>query len=218
MAKRRLHRDPLRLHYNHPVMRFSRFAFPWALSLMLLMGGLLQAAVPPPPMAGNSHARVHVIIFEDLECPSCAQWHQKLISQFLPQFGHSVAFQFHDFPLPQHTWSFNAAVVSRFFAVRRPELYFPWRTYCFAHQDQITPDNLIDKAAQFAASSGISRAEIESAFGQMDLFQAVETDRALGEKWNVQHTPTIYVEGRQKVEVSTPEQFVAAVKAALAEK
>lgn len=185
---------------------------------MLLAGARLRAVVPPPPMEGNIHARVHVIIFEDLECPSCAQWHQKLLSQFLPEFGHSVAFQFHDFPLPQHAWSFNAAVISRFFALHRPQLYFPWRTYCFAHQDAISPDNLIDKAVQFAAPAGISRAEIEGAFGQMDLLQAVEADRALGERSNVQHTPTIYVEGRHKVEVSTPEQFVAAVKAALQEK
>lgn len=182
---------------------------------MLLLGALAQAAVPPAPVEGNPHARVHVIIFEDLECPSCAQWHKKLISQFLPEFGSRVAFQFHDFPLPQHAWSFNAAVISRLFAEQKPALYFPWRTYCFAHQQEITPDNLIDKAAQFAAAAGISRSAIESAFGQMDLLQAVETDRALGEKWNVQHTPTIYVEGRQKVEVSTPEQFVSAVKAAL---
>lgn len=199
-------------------MRFSRFALPLALSLVLWLGITLQAAIPPAPMAGNSHARVHVLIFEDLECPSCAQWHQKLISQFLPEFGHDVAFVFHDFPLPQHTWSFNAAVISRYFALHQPQLYFPWRTYCFTHQSEITPDNLIDRAAQFAASSGITRAQIEAAFGEMDLFQAVEADRALGNQWNVQHTPTIYVEGRRKVEVSTPEQFVAAVKAALQEK
>ena len=196
-------------------MRLSRFLPLLALSLALLLGALAQAAVPPAPIEGNPHARVRVIIFEDLECPSCAMWHKKLVRQFLPEFRSNVAFQFHDFPLAQHAWSFNAAVISRFFAEKNPALYFPWRTYCFAHQDEITPDNLIGKAAQFAAPAGITRAQIEAAFGQMDLLQAVEADRALGEKWNVQHTPTIYVEGRQKVEVNTPEQFVSAVKAAL---
>lgn len=196
-------------------MRLSRFHPLLVLSLALILGLLAQAAVPPAPIEGNPHARVRVIIFEDLECPSCAMWHKNLVSQYLPAFRSSVAFQFHDFPLPQHEWSFNAAVISRFFAEKQPALYFPWRTYCFAHQQEITPGNLIGKAAQFAASAGITRAQIESAFGQMDLLQAVETDRALGEKWSVQHTPTIYVVGRQKVEVNTPEQFVSAVKSAL---
>lgn len=196
-------------------MRLSRYLLPFALSLIFVLGALAQAAVPPAPVEGNPHARVHVIIFEDLECPSCAMWHKKLLSQYLPEFRSDVAFQFHDFPLPQHAWSFNAAVISRFFAEKQPALYFPWRTYCFAHQEEITADNLLDKAAQFAAPAGITREQIEAAFGQMDLLQAVEADRALGEKSNVQHTPTIYVQGRQKVEVSTPEQFVAAVKAAL---
>lgn len=199
-------------------MRLSRFIPFLALSLTLLLGALAQAVVPPAPIEGNAHSRVRVIIFEDLECPSCAQWHKQLVSQYLPAFGAQVAFQFHDFPLPQHDWSFNAAVISRLFAEKRPSLYFPWRTYCFSHQQEITPGNLIDKAAQFAASAGMTRAQIEAAFGQMDLLQAVEADRALGEKWNVQHTPTIYVEGRQKVEINTPEQFVSAVKAALREK
>lgn len=64
------------------------------------------------PIAGNPQSKVRVIIFHDLECPDCAHWHGAFETQF-PSFGSRVAFEFRDCPLPQHLWSFNAAVIAR---------------------------------------------------------------------------------------------------------
>ncbi len=66
-------------------------------------------AVPLRPPAG---ARVAIIEFEDLECPDCARANP-LLKQAAEQY--KIPWVRHDFPLPQHDWSFQAAVNARWF-------------------------------------------------------------------------------------------------------
>ncbi|HXR97248.1 MAG TPA: thioredoxin domain-containing protein [Terriglobales bacterium] len=165
------------------------------------------AAAPAPvqdPVVGNPKAAVRVIIYQDLECPDCARWHGVLQSQTIPRFSSQVAFEFRDFPLPQHLWSFNAAVLARFFDTKAARVGLAWRDYCFVHQTDFTPDNLLDKAAAWAAPYGITRAQLETVFSRGDLFALVQADQQRGKRDNVQHTPTVLVDG---VEAQSPEQL-----------
>ncbi|MGH9474719.1 MAG: DsbA family protein [Terriglobales bacterium] len=192
---------------------------PVALSLLLLGTALLALAVAPHPTAdadpvvGNVHSKLRVIVYQDLECPDCARWHQVFNSHIIPQFGRQVAFEFRDFPLPQHLWSFNAAVLARFFDTHSLKLGMAWRDYCFTHQDALTPDNLMDTAARWAHTSGITRAQLASAFSNAELFARVQADQRRGIQDNVQHTPTVLFEG---VEASTPQQLELRLAQALA--
>lgn len=189
-----------------------------AFSCVLLVVGLAAWAKPPAasepdPVAGNPKATVRVIIYQDLECPSCAQWHQTLESAILPKYGKQVAFEFRDFPLRQHRWSFNAAVLARFFDTRSLQLGLAWRDYCFTHQEELTPDNLLNQAAAWAAPHGISHQQIEQVFSRSDLFALVQADLKRGELDHVQHTPTVLLNG---VEATTPEQLEQMLARALA--
>lgn len=182
-----------------------------ALSLLLTAALLALAAVPPragagdpDPVVGNVHSKLRVIIYQDLECPDCARWHQVFQSQIIPQFGKQVAFEFRDFPLPQHLWSFNAAVLARFFDTRGLNIGMAWRNYCFTHQDALTPDNLMDTAANWARAYGITRAQLENAFSNPELFALVQADMHRGNQDNVQHTPTVLFAG---TEATTPQQL-----------
>lgn len=180
------------------------------------------------PEMGNPRARVRVVIFEDLECPDCAHWHGVMKKQFFPVYRSRVRFEFRDFPLPQHAWAFNAAVVARYFATRSAALYFAWRDYCFTHQNELTPANLMEQAGGFAAAAGIPRAALDAAFGRADLFAAVERDQAEGARADVRHTPTILVGANRTgvdrggaldptdlKEATTPEQLTLMLRQAL---
>lgn len=192
-----------------------------ALLIMTLAAGVaLEAMRPavvraanPDPVAGNAASPVRVIIYQDLECPDCAQWHGVFERQIIPEFGGRVGFEFRDFPLPQHLWSFNAAVLARYFDTRQVKIGLAWRDYCFTHQDQLTPANLLDTAAQWARPYGISEAELTAVFGRQDLFQKVMADEQRGKQDNVEHTPTVLLNG---VEATTPEQLTQMLKQALA--
>ncbi|MGH9487164.1 MAG: thioredoxin domain-containing protein [Terriglobales bacterium] len=179
--------------------------------LSLLLGAALVAikvphapAVVPDPVMGNVHSKIRVIIYQDLECPDCAHWHQIFKSQIIPRFGQEVGFEFRDYPLPQHLWSFNAAVLARFFDTQSLKLGMAWRDYCFTHQDDITPSNLMDTAAAWAAPHGIGRTQLAEAFSDAKLFALVQADQRRGNDDDVQHTPTVLLNG---TEAKTPQQL-----------
>ncbi len=177
-------------------MRWRRAGGIAAMLALSLAAGSLQAVaskpLPPRPPLGNPHARVKVYIFEDLQCPDCAQWHKYLRAVILPRYGKRVAFYLRDFPLPQHTWSFNAAVLERYFAARNAALYFAWVDYCYQYQAQITSANLMRRASEVAARYGL-HTSLDRVFTKTRYFQAVEKDQALGNRIGIDHTPTIYL-------------------------
>src|ERR1700746_2054787 len=60
------------------------------------------AALKPPP-----GSKVAIVEFEDMECPDCARANP-LLQQAAEQY--KIPWVRHDFPLPFHDWSFQAAV------------------------------------------------------------------------------------------------------------
>ncbi|MGH9535321.1 MAG: DsbA family protein [Terriglobales bacterium] len=157
-------------------------------------------ALPAPvvaPELGNPHAKVRVVVFEDLECPDCAHWRQLMNDGIFAQYRRTVRFEFRDYPLSQHPWAYNAALLARFFATKSPRLYFAWQNFCFTHQDQITATNLLGDAIALGQAAGIPSAEVESAFSDPALFAAIRRDQQQGKRWGIVHTPTILV-GRNR--------------------
>jgi protein-disulfide isomerase len=176
-------------------------------------GAHARPTADPDPVAGNPGSKVRVIVYQDLECPDCAQWHGVFIHQIIPEFGKRVAFEFRDFPLPQHLWSFNAAVLARYFDQKSLDLGMAWRDYCFTHQNVLTPDNLISRAAAWAAPHGITRTQLDLAFTRSDLFALVQADMQRGRADHVEHTPTVLLNG---AEAQTPAELEQWLRQAVA--
>jgi hypothetical protein len=103
-------------------------------------------ALKPPP-----GARVAIVEFEDLQCPDCARANPLLIEA---SAKYNIPWVRHDFPLPFHNWSFQAAVNARFFDTKSQKLGNDYRDYIFANQISIeTPDALRNSLEQkFAAA------------------------------------------------------------------
>src|ERR1700722_2088536 len=68
----------------------------------------------PPP-----GARVAIFEFIDLECPDCANA-APVVKEASEKYH--IPLVRHDFPLPQHPWSFDAAVFARWFDTKSPKL------------------------------------------------------------------------------------------------
>jgi protein-disulfide isomerase len=142
------------------------------------------AALKPP--AG---ARVAIIEFEDLECPDCARANP-LLMEASSKYG--IPWIRHDFPLPQHNWSFQAAVNARFFDTKSIKLGNEYRDYIFANQISIeTLDQLRDWTQKFAAAHGVALPFSIDPMGK--LANLVKADRDLGQRIGIEHTPTIWV-------------------------
>src|SRR3974390_583342 len=68
------------------------------------------------PPAG---AKVAIVEFEDMECPDCANANP-LLKEAADKY--KIAWVRHDFPLPFHNWSFQAAVNARWFDTKSKKM------------------------------------------------------------------------------------------------
>ncbi|MGA2206667.1 MAG: thioredoxin domain-containing protein [Terracidiphilus sp.] len=142
------------------------------------------AALKPP--AG---ARVAIVEFEDMECPDCAAANP-LLKEAAAKYN--IPWIRHDFPLPMHNWSFQAAVYARYFDTKSKTLGDDYRDYIFANQISIeTPSQLQDFTQKFAAAHGIALPFAVDPMGR--LSQEVKADYALGQRIGIEHTPTIWI-------------------------
>jgi protein-disulfide isomerase len=142
------------------------------------------AALRPP--AG---ARVAIVEFEDLECPDCARANP-LLKEAAARYH--IPWVRHDFPLPFHAWSFEAAVDARWFDTHSKALGDEYRDQVFANQASIyNPGVLHQFTAKFAAAHHIAMPFAIDPQGK--LAAGVKADYALGQRVGIQHTPTIWV-------------------------
>jgi protein-disulfide isomerase len=193
------------------MFRFSRLTIPARpncnrLLLVLVSAALLaspaasihaQFAAPPPttPVHDPSvlrppgDARVAIVEFEDLECPDCARANP-LLKEAAAKY--KIPWVRHDFPLPFHAWSFNAAVNARWFDLKSKAVGDGYRDAIFANQPSITSlDVLRDFTDKFAKNLGIAMPFAIDPQGK--LAADVKTDYALGQRIGIEHTPTIWV-------------------------
>lgn len=133
-------------------------------------------------------AQVAIVIFEDLQCPMCRRT-APLVEQASKTYKIPVVR--HDFPLPMHNWSYQAAVMARYFDTQSKALGNEFRDYIFENQLEINPQNLRSFADKFAAEHKTGLPYIIDPSGR--LAAEVNADRDLGKAINLDHTPTVYI-------------------------
>jgi protein-disulfide isomerase len=158
-----------------------------SLALVLLVATLTSAQDPTllrPPKG----APVALVVFEDLQCPKCRS-DSPLEEQAAK--AHKIPLVRHDFPLPMHNWSYNAAVIARYFDSQSKELGTQFRDFIFQHQPEITPDTLQNFAQRFATEHKVDLPFVVDPQGKFAA--EVNADKELGRKIGIEHTPTIYI-------------------------
>ena len=145
----------------------------------------LKASVLKPPQG----ARVAIVEFDDLECPMCARENPVLKDA---SGKYHVPWVRHDFPLPQHNWSFQAAVNARWFDTQGKNLGNDYRNAVFADQINIeTKDDLRNFTQKFAQQHGVALPFVMDPQGK--LAAEVKSDYALGQRLGVHQTPTAWI-------------------------
>jgi len=142
------------------------------------------SALKPPP-----GAHVAIIEFEDMECPDCANANP-LLKEAAAKYN--IPWVRHDFPLPFHAWSMQAAVNARWFDTKSKKIGDEYRDAVFANQPSIVNlDGLRQFTEKFAADRKISLPFAMDPQGK--LAAEVKADYALGQRVGIEHTPTIWV-------------------------
>jgi len=167
----------------------------------------------PEALRPPKGAQVAIVVFEDLQCPQCGR-----VAPLLEQASrtYKIPLVQHDFPLPAHNWSFDAAVLARYFDTHSKEIGNEFRETVFAHQLEIFPQNLRGFADKFAAEHKIALPYVVDPEGK--LAGLVRADKDLGISLHIEHTPTIWVvsskrTGKPYVEVTDTSQLYAMIDA-----
>jgi len=139
------------------------------------------------PPAG---AKVAVWEFEDLECPACA--HAFPIVHAAVEH-YKIPLIRKDFPLPQHIWSFDAAVWARYMQDKiSPKIADEYRGAVFAAQVNISSkEDMLNFTRKFFESHGGQMPFVVDPTKQ--FANEVKEERALGDKVGLSQTPTIFV-------------------------
>jgi len=167
----------------------NRFAvifllLPMALAAFAASAQDTRDSVLRPPKG----AQVAIVVFEDLQCPQCRRT-APLVEQASKTYKIPVVR--HDFPLPMHNWSYQAAVMARFFDTYSKSLGNDFRDYIFENQLEINPQNLRAYAEKFASVHKVDLPFAIDAGGK--LSSLVNADRDLGKAIKLEHTPTVYI-------------------------
>jgi protein-disulfide isomerase len=145
------------------------------------------SALKPP--TGHS---VAIIEFYDLQCPLCAQTNPQLIAA---ANQYKIPWVRHDFLIPGHNWSREAAINALYFDTRSEKLGNDYRDFIFANQTSIeTPYQLRTWTQKFAQAHGVALPFAIDPSGK--FADEVQADVNFGLHIGVEHTPTIFIVAR----------------------
>ena len=141
-----------------------------------------------PVLRPPKGAQVAIVVFEDLQCPQCRR-----VAPILEQASktYKIPLVRHDFPLPMHNWSYDAAVMARYFDMTSKALGNEFRDYIFSNQLEINPQNLRGYAEKFAGEHKVGLPFVIDPQGKFAA--EVNADRDLGKAIKLEHTPTVYI-------------------------
>jgi protein-disulfide isomerase len=197
----------------------KRFAFGSLVALMVCALNLITSSqdtldsVLRPPKG----SQVAIVVFEDLECPMCRRT-APLVEQASKTYKIPVIR--HDFPLPMHPWSYQAAVMARYFDTFSKSMGNDFRDYIFENQLEVNIQNLKSFADKFAAAHKVDVPFILDPNGKFAA--EVNADRDLGKALKLDHTPTVYIvssrnPNRPYVEVKDNSQLYSTIDAMMKE-
>lgn len=169
-------------------MKIRRLLLHFVLLMVVAFCVPLLAQDPPEVLRPPKGSQLALVVFEDLQCPQCGR-----VAPLLAQASrtYKIPLVQHDFPLPMHNWSFEAAVLARYFDTHSKDLGNAFRATVFEHQMEITPQSLRGFAEKFAAGHQVGLPFVVDPDGK--LAGLVRADKDLGMTLHVQHTPTIWI-------------------------
>ena len=165
-------------------------------SLTLLLTALALAA----PLAQTKTMRsvgpvtsaVRIDLFSDFQCPACKALHEQTIKRVKEEFGlkGKIRLVHHDFPLPQHKFARQAAVLAA--AADRLGKFDEVADALFRQQDSWSQSGNVDAAVDSVLTPE-ERKKLREIANDPAIVANIERDVQLGERMKVSSTPTMIV-------------------------
>jgi protein-disulfide isomerase len=151
------------------------------------------------PALGTAGAPVAIVLFSDMQCPFCKGEAEMIRKNLIQNYPTQVRLYFKDFPIESlHPWAKAAAMAGRCVFQQKPDGFWEYHDWVYAHQDAITPENLKAQVLGWAkdakdVDSIKLGACIDSKATQAEVEKEIEEARAL----DISGTPTMFINGRR---------------------
>jgi protein-disulfide isomerase len=161
---------------------------------------LLTAAILAAPSAqtktmrsvGPVTAAVRIDLFSDFQCPACKGLHEQTIRRVKEEFAlkGKIRLVHHDFPLPQHKYARQAAVLAA--AADRLGKFDEVADALFRQQDSWSQSGNVDAAVDSVLTPD-ERKKLREIAKDPAILANIERDVQLGERMKVSSTPTMII-------------------------
>jgi protein-disulfide isomerase len=163
--------------------------------------------VGPTPVLGKADAPVTITMFADFQCPFCARFYGP-IKEILNAYPNKVKFMIKNFPLNFHPNAIPSAKVA--LAAGLQGKYFEMVDLLMANKAQASEDKLKEYVKALSLDEKKFLEDLKSKDAEFD--KQIKEDMRLGERSDVQGTPTFFLNGKKtnahdltlwKVEIDT---------------
>ena len=167
------------------------------------------------PTVGPADARVTIVEFADLECPTCAEMQKFIETQLIPKYGDKVRVVFKEFPLVTiHDWSLQAAIANECGYEQNPASYVRYRSIIFESQGMINAANVRQLLLDFGQRVGLNQLKLSVCLDSKSSLPRIEADMQEGRKLGIMSTPTTFINGTPVVGLM-PDRIYALIDQAL---
>jgi protein-disulfide isomerase/uncharacterized membrane protein len=149
---------------------------------------------------GGDDATVVIQEFADFQCPACARI-QGTLEELYREYGDKILIVYRNYPLDNscnsairgkmHEYACKASVMAR--CAGQYGKFWEYHRIAFDRQSEMNNQTL--KA--WGAQVGLTDDQMEACLTSKDLLDKVKDDIALGNKLNVDSTPTLFINGRK---------------------
>ena len=160
--------------------------------------GSSSSGTPSQNIEGLGKANVKLVEYGDYECPYCEEY-ASVVSQVVSDEFNNITFQFINYPLTSiHPNAFPGAraaqaagLMGKFWQMH-DALYNPsnWNQWS-------TSNNPMPYFQTYASQLGLNVKTFINKYNSNQVNNMIEADIALGNKINIQGTPTFYLDGKQ---------------------
>jgi len=153
------------------------------------------------PRKGAEQAQLEIVEFSDFACGACAKI-QPSLDQTLAKFGDRVRLTFQHFPLQKEGKSFQMALAAE--CARREGAFWKMHDLLFSESREITgPEDILKRAVAL----DLEPSRFTECVNSAEAAEAVLEDAALGERYSVNATPTLFI-GNEKISGALSPEFL----------
>ena len=163
----------------------------------------------PPPLGdeslGSANAPVTIIEYASMTCPHCAHFHETTFPELKKKYIDTgkVRFIFREFPLDQ-----LAAAGAMLARCAGKDKYFPMIDTLFSQQREWVVQKPLEPMFNIAKQAGFTQQSFDECLANQQMLNGIEESRTrAASKFNVNSTPTFFINGKIFRGALTPEEL-----------